>query len=113
MSGKALPVTIKGKCIFCGKPSLLLLDAEDMQGYYRWKNGELIQRAFPDWSKGKREQLQTGSHEKCFDEAAKEADIEECLAYGHIWPEELTPGVECEICGLEYRNWSKEENSNA
>lgn len=49
-------------CPWCGKKTRVAADEKD---YMSWKNGELIQRAFPYLSAAKRESLITGFCEEC------------------------------------------------
>ena len=44
-------------CPECGKKTTITVDID---AYARWRNGELIQRAFPDMSADDRETLMTG-----------------------------------------------------
>lgn len=51
-------------CMFCGKASILTLDAEL---YARWIGGEFVQDVWPEWTAGQRELLITGTHPECWD----------------------------------------------
>lgn len=55
-------------CPICGKESTLVVDVE---GFKRWQGGELVQRAFPDMSKGDRERLLSGTHDECWTQMFK------------------------------------------
>lgn len=50
-------VTISGNCIFINKPFSVTVDKE---GYEKFKDGELIQRAFPNVSREDREFIRSG-----------------------------------------------------
>lgn len=50
-------MTITKKCVHTGKPYSVTVDSE---GYFRWVNGELAQRAFPYLSVADREFLISG-----------------------------------------------------
>lgn len=54
--------------MFCGKDGTLEVPPEVLE---RWDNGKglFIQEAWPEGSADEREQLMTGIHGKCFDEA--------------------------------------------
>ena len=51
-------------CFICSKWDRILVDSA---GYERWKKEQLIQDAFPEMDRGKREQLLTGTHPACWD----------------------------------------------
>lgn len=54
------------KCPHCSKPGQIEVS---VQGYMKWTiRGVHIQNALPELSAGEREQLLTGTHEKCWDE---------------------------------------------
>lgn len=52
------------KCIGCKQTTQLTIPKER---YLRWKNGELIQRAFDYMSADERELIMTGTHAECWD----------------------------------------------
>lgn len=65
-------MTITVSCCSCKKQHTVTVPDE---GYYRWRNGKLIQEAMPELSPVDREKLQTGMCEHCqssFFEAAME-----------------------------------------
>lgn len=51
-------VILTGKSALHGKPIRMVVDR---QGYENWQNGMLIQKAFPDMSRGDREILISGN----------------------------------------------------
>lgn len=51
-------------CMMCGETSVLILDAAARD---RWIAGELVQRAFPEFSSDRRELLISGTHPACWD----------------------------------------------
>lgn len=55
---------ITNPCIGCGERTTLEVDLES---YMSWRDGTLIQSAFPNSTSGYRELLQTGIHEACWD----------------------------------------------
>lgn len=61
----------KTKCPWCGKENIVKVKEEDWK---RYKNGELIQRAFPYLNGDEREMLITGICPECWN---KEFDEEE------------------------------------
>lgn len=56
--------TVRCRCIICKKDYYFSVPVE---GYCRWKNGELIQRAMPTLSVGDRELLISKTCSQCFD----------------------------------------------
>lgn len=64
-------VHVHTKCPGCQKQATLEVPAE---GYKRWRNGELIQRALPELSASQREQLMTGYCVGCWDRLFAEED---------------------------------------
>jgi hypothetical protein len=46
--------------MFSNKVKTIKMSQEDIEGFKRWKDGELVQSAFPHWSPDKRELLLTG-----------------------------------------------------
>ena len=58
-------------CPLCNKESRVIVPA---QGLWNWEHGEFVQRAFPELSAGEREQVMTGMHEDCFDDAFKDEE---------------------------------------
>jgi hypothetical protein len=59
-------VEIHSECILCGLASVVTAPIE---GYKKWLDGAMVQEAFPELPAGQRETIQSGMHEKCFDEA--------------------------------------------
>lgn len=57
--------TITVKCPFCRKETTLQVDAE---AYKSWKNGRLIDKAFPDLSASDREIIKTGVDDQCWND---------------------------------------------
>jgi hypothetical protein len=64
-------------CAVCGDQAHIVLSAEEQKGYLRWKQGEYIQRALPDWPKEKRELLISGVHRHCWEVLTAEMEDEE------------------------------------
>jgi len=64
-TGEALPTVEYGTppCSFCGRDSVLVVPTVPLA---RWFAGELIQDAFPDWTRERRELLKTGIHPECW-----------------------------------------------
>ena len=60
----------------CGEKTLLSLDDEAEEQYYAWKEGMLIQLAFPDWTDDQRELLMTGTHGVCWEKMFKDMEEE-------------------------------------
>lgn len=60
-------------CMGCGMRSSV---AVKLAEFRRWKDGALIQHAFPSLSKDERELLQTGTHPQCWDELFNEEEEE-------------------------------------
>lgn len=61
-----------GLCIFCHQPSLLEMDEEMAERIVSWVEADrpgAIQYAFPTLTADEREQIISGTHPKCFDEA--------------------------------------------
>lgn len=56
-------LTINVRCPFCGKKYSVTVPED---GYKRWKNGELIQRAMPGISPEDREALISGICTECW-----------------------------------------------
>jgi hypothetical protein len=56
---------ITNACMVCQHVSQLQLDLYSLES---WRNGELIQNAFPDLSASQRELIMTGTHSWCWDE---------------------------------------------
>ena len=57
-------INIKTTCPLCEKETIITVDADK---YEQYKNGELIQRCFPELSAAVREQLITGICPECWD----------------------------------------------
>lgn len=58
------PLMMPIKCVYCRETFLLIVWEED---YNKWKDGELIQYAFPYLKSGDRELLISGHCGSCFD----------------------------------------------
>jgi hypothetical protein len=56
-------------CTTCGKPQSIEIKPSSLLA---WRNGELIQRAFPYLNSSERELLLSGTCEKCWDDMFKE-----------------------------------------
>lgn len=56
-------IKIETTCPFCGKKQIVTVKSED---YDKWKNGELIQTAFPYLTPSEREALITGICDDCW-----------------------------------------------
>lgn len=67
-------MTVQKVCQWCGEPAIVRVLAAD---YFRWKNGELAQRAFPEMRPEDREMLISGTHPKCWDEMFAPEDDED------------------------------------
>jgi hypothetical protein len=52
-------------CIGCGKGGVITMPIE---AYRRWKEGAMLQNAWPEGTHAEREQLISGMHGSCFDE---------------------------------------------
>ena len=59
-------ITIRRPCPFCGKVNEIVVPKD---GYVRWVDGELIQKALPTLSDEEREMLLSGICPPCWDEA--------------------------------------------
>jgi len=71
--GRELILIQTPTCIYCRNKSEL----EVVKDHYdAWKNGTLIQNAFPEVSADTREMLKTGIHPDCWDTMFKEEDDE-------------------------------------
>lgn len=63
-------------CVVCGlRGSVTLVSIEEVLGFVAWLKGELVQRALPEWSAERREQLMNGTHPVCWE--AMMADLGE------------------------------------
>lgn len=62
-------------CMFCGNAGLV--KNVPLDGLERWAAGAYIQDALPSLSAGDRQQLMTGTHDACFDNAFPEEEDEE------------------------------------
>ena len=71
--------TIDAKCRTCGEEVRLIVDLEDL---FLWRNGALVQRAFPYLSPGDRELLVSGKCGACFDRLFTD-DVDTTLTGGH------------------------------
>lgn len=61
-----LPATqIDNVCFHCGQANRILVDTADLE---KWRNGTLIQDAFPKLDADDRELIQTGTHPECWNE---------------------------------------------
>ena len=60
----SLVVALTKRCPWCNNRGELALD---LDGFRRWRDGELVQYALPDLSPTEREQLITGLHPACQD----------------------------------------------
>jgi len=56
-------VIIRTKCTYCKESNYITVDKADFKA---WQSGELIQRIWPEWTADQREQLISGTHEKCW-----------------------------------------------
>ena len=56
-------IKIETTCPFCSKKQVVTVKSED---YDKWKNGELIQTAFPYLTPSEREALITGICDDCW-----------------------------------------------
>jgi hypothetical protein len=71
-----------GICALCDKPGSLEVTEDQLNRVLIWrkyrnvKGGVMIQQILSDLSAGDREQIMSGSHEACFDEAFPEDDEE-------------------------------------
>jgi hypothetical protein len=62
------PTTIEittERCMFCGDNSVMTVNAAS---YVAWKDGALIQDAFPEFDAATREVIKTGTHGKCWEQ---------------------------------------------
>ena len=67
-------------CVFCGQWHSVLID---VKAYHAWRNGELIQKAFPNLSATQREQLVSSICPECQNSIFgpdDEEDADACLA---------------------------------
>lgn len=58
-------------CFVCGEKSFIKVRRSDLE---RYKNGDLIQHAFPEMLPQDREMLISGTHPDCFDQLFPEED---------------------------------------
>ena len=58
-------------CMYCRKYEMV---AMPLDAYLRWRNGELIQHAWPEATPEQREAAISGTHDACFDEMFAEPD---------------------------------------
>lgn len=66
-----MPLFITPTCPFCGKKGNVVLNEEQISKHVAYTKGEIrfIQDAFPELSAPVREQLKTGIHPECWDNA--------------------------------------------
>lgn len=66
-----MPTVYCPKCPFCGKQGTIELSGVTLDRYLDWKADRIrfIQDALPNVSAAEREQLKTGIHPKCWDDA--------------------------------------------
>lgn len=74
-----MPLFVTPTCPFCGKKGNVVLNEEQIQKHVAYSRGEIrfIQDAFPELSAPVREQIKTGIHPQCWDEAFSDMDDEE------------------------------------
>ena len=73
-------VTLAPICMECGTKKMLFVDAD---GYKRWKDGELIQRAMPQLTNDEREILISGICGKCFDAMFEDDQVRSEWPFGN------------------------------
>lgn len=56
-------ITVTKKCQMCGKDTSIDVDID---GYNRWRSGELIQNVWPEMSPDQQETLISGTHPECW-----------------------------------------------
>ena len=66
-------ITVKNSCPFCGRVGELKVP---LKSYMEWEFGELIQKAFPDFSTEDREFLKTGMCRQCQKQFDEQEDSE-------------------------------------
>lgn len=71
MISKAKTMEIKTTCHVCGVDSFVYVCGRD---YFKWKSGELIQKAMPYLTDDQRESLMTGYCSTCWDTYLGERD---------------------------------------
>lgn len=64
-------ITIEARCPMCDTPGAITVN---LDAWADWRNGVLIQVAFPDLDDGERELLMTGLCGPCFDVACTPLD---------------------------------------
>lgn len=67
-------MTLIAVCPFCGAETEIAVSASD---YLNWKNGELVQNAFPYLSADEREALISGICSTCWDDMFSSSEEEE------------------------------------
>jgi hypothetical protein len=70
------PTTIEittPRCMLCGDNSVMTVDAAR---YQAWKDGMLIQDAFPEMDTATREVVKTGTHGECWSKMFGNSDDE-------------------------------------
>ncbi len=65
MTNAEMTVVTTRPCIVCGEKSEMSVD---LNAYSAWRNGTLIQDAFPTLTPSEREHLKMGTHPKCWEE---------------------------------------------
>jgi hypothetical protein len=66
-------ISVTKKCPGCFQAVTIEVDKDN---YFRWKGGELIQRAFPELTPDQRELLISGTHPECWDKMFADEDWE-------------------------------------
>jgi hypothetical protein len=64
-------VILTNTCIHCRENNEITLNGNDLA---KWRNGGLIQNAFPTLTDEQRELIQTGTHPKCWDDMFLQED---------------------------------------
>lgn len=66
MASNTLMVVHTPKCFYCKGTGTMTVSSE---GYLKRLSGAAIQDAYPELTKGEREQILTGTHSDCWDAA--------------------------------------------
>lgn len=66
MATNVLMVVITPQCFYCKATGTIKVSSE---GYLKRLSGAAIQDAYPDLTAGEREQMMTGTHPDCWNEA--------------------------------------------